>query len=226
MPHRDLARDPGGRGSLTGPRPHDVIVPPPDRGIDAARRYKCFAGRFDRRQPRRPDEPPRPADGAGGGLRDLHHRSCRLHRLLEPGRRTDQGVFARGDYRPSPMPSSSRRRSGGRASRKHPEPGAGPWPTTRRKAWRVRKDGSRFWASVVDDGPPRCDGTAEGVCEDHPRPHRCVWREEEARGLRKKRGAPTGRARRAHGRALARSAGADPAEHRRRGDGPDPRRQV
>ena len=40
------------------------------------------------------------------------------------------------------------------------------------EGWRVRKDGSRFWAYVVIDPIRTAAGELTGFCEDHARPDR------------------------------------------------------
>ena len=59
------------------------------------------------------------------------------------------------------------------------------------EGWRVRKDGSRFWANVVitalrDDEPGGCSGLLEG----HPRPDRAKRAEERCDGRRELRTGP------------------------------------
>ena len=72
------------------------------------------------------------------------------------------------------------------------------------EAWRVRKDGSRFWANVVIDADPRRARQAGRLCQDHPRHHRAA------------RSAGSARARAAAARAGAEDGGARPAHRRRR----------
>ena len=42
------------------------------------------------------------------------------------------------------------------------------------EGWRVRKDGSRFWASVVIDAIRDDDGSSDRLRQDHPRPDRAA----------------------------------------------------
>ena len=82
------------------------------------------------------------------------------------------------------------------------------------EGWRVRKDGSRFWAYVVDHGAARRLRRAERLREDHARPDRTAARRPggAARGGGPRR-PPPGGAGPARGAAFARSAGPDPAQH-------------
>ena len=79
-------------------------------------------------------------------------------RSWNPGAERIKGYSRRGDYREAVLASSTRRRIGRPASRREPA-GAVPTGVTRREGWRVRKDGSRFWApsrsrrSAIARGP-------------------------------------------------------------------------
>ena len=44
------------------------------------------------------------------------------------------------------------------------------------EGWRVRKDGSRFWAGVVINAIQGPDGSAYRICQDYARPHRAARR--------------------------------------------------
>ena len=94
---------------------------------------------------------PVPPPGPGGDrLRDLHARPRRPRRQLEHRRRAHQGLHARRDHRPALLAvlhagGSRRRRAAARAETAARE---GKYEA---EGWRVRKDGSRFWASVVID---------------------------------------------------------------------------
>ena len=47
---------------------------------------------------------------------------------------------------------------------------------SRQEGWRVRKDGTRFWAHVVIDPIRRRPGQPDRLCQDHPRHHRAEGR--------------------------------------------------
>jgi PAS domain-containing protein len=65
------------------------------------------------------------------------------------------------------------------------------WPTRscaapegrplRGRGWRVRKDGTRFWANVVITALRASDGELLGFLQDHARPHRAPQHEERLR---------------------------------------------
>ena len=102
--------------------------------------------------------PPRGSDQRGAvpaarreraRLRDLHARPRRIRHDLERGRGADQGLPRRRDHRPALLRFYPAAR---------PWPAAGPSTSWRWRGavgrfedegWRVRKDGTRFWANVV-----------------------------------------------------------------------------
>ena len=133
------------------------------------------------------------------GLRHLHARPRRARRELERGRasasratrptRSSAGTSRRSIPRRDARPGLPRLRARGRAREGRFED----------EGWRVRKDGTRFWANVVITALRDDDGDAHRLREGHARPHRAPRRA----GARDRRRAP---ARRGRGRRTARRA--------------------
>ena len=83
-------------------------------------------------------------------LRHLHARPERQHHQLERRRRAHQGLHCRRDSRPAyqPLLHTEDRRDGTPARGLATAAREGRFEA---EGWRVRKDGSRFWATVVID---------------------------------------------------------------------------
>ena len=98
-------------------------------------------------------------------LRDLHARSRGQRRQLEPGRRAHQGLQPRRKSSASISRASTPRRIGGTGFRA--QLSTTPIATGKYEAegWRVRKDGSRFWASVVINAIRDADGKLLGFAK-------------------------------------------------------------
>ena len=84
-------------------------------------------------------------------LCDLHARSRRLRDELEPWRRADQGLCRRGDHRVVISRSFIPRRIGRPGSRKSVSRRRRRTGKYEAEGWRVRKDGTAFWANAVID---------------------------------------------------------------------------
>ena len=92
-----------------------------------------------------------------------------------------KGYTARGNHRPALLPLLYRR-----GSRHRPPEQALEIARTEgrfeREGWRVRKDGTRFWAHVVIDPIVDPDGALLGLRQDHPRPDRARAKRPPAAG--------------------------------------------
>ena len=84
---------------------------------------------------------------------------------LEPRRRAPQGLPGRRDHRPALLDLLHRRRTSGRGCRERglrEATAKGRWEN---EGWRVRKDGSRFWADVVITALRGADGQLRGFAK-------------------------------------------------------------
>ena len=81
-----------------------------------------------------------------------------------------KGYTTGGHHRPALLASSTLRKIGRagvrstRSQRRHAP------ASTKREGWRVRKDGSTFWASARHQRDPRPGGPVAGICQSHARP--------------------------------------------------------
>ena len=103
------------------------------------------------------------------------------------GARADQGLRRRRDHRPAFLALLHRRGPGrGRAAAGAARP---PQREGRfeKEGWRVRKDGTRFWAHVVIDADPRRRRRADRLRQDHPRHHRAARRRSRRSSRRARR---------------------------------------
>ena len=158
---------------------HVVIDPDPRR-----RRASCSAsprspatspsaGRPRRRCARREEEFRLLVQGVTD-YAHLHARPRRPRRQLERRRRAHQGLRARRDHRPALLALLHR---GGPRRRRAAR---GRWRRAAREGrfekegWRVRKDGTRFWANVVIDPIRGDDGRPARLRQDHARHHRAA----------------------------------------------------
>ena len=130
----------------------------------------------ERRAPRKSAAPERGALPAAGrerpGLRDLHARPRRPRRELE--RRAPSASRATRPRRSSASTSrvSIRRRTCAAARPDDELAGARRDGRFEDEGWRVRKDGTRFWANVVITALRDADGDAARLRQGHARPDR------------------------------------------------------
>src|SRR5579883_1987922 len=94
----------------------------------------------------------------------LYARSERADHQLECRRRADQGLYCRRDHRPALLPlfhrARSRRRPAGAALQTAAQEGR-----FEQEGWRVRKDGTLFWANAVLDRITDADGNLIGFAK-------------------------------------------------------------
>ena len=154
-------------GLRRGGRPHRVRQgqPRPDRPA-ACRRSSCAPGPLELEVANRQLVGVPPPRLERARLRDLHARSRRPHPVVERGRRatsraTSPTRSSAGTSRsstradgPGPRPSGARARSVAIREGRYEEEG-----------WRVRKDGTRFWASVTITAVRDDDGRLTGFAK-------------------------------------------------------------
>ena len=106
-------------------------------------------------------------------LRDLHARSGRASwRAGTPAPQRFKGYTAEeiiGQHFSRFYTDEDRRGRPARAARSQHRASDGKFEA---EGWRVRKDGTRFWAHVVIDPIRDADGRADRLRQDHPRHHR------------------------------------------------------
>ena len=120
------------------------------------------------------------ADPVDRRLRDLHARPDGMVTSWNAGRRADQGLHRPTRSSASISRASTPRRTARPASRarcSRPPRSEGKFEG---EGWRVRKDGSRFWAQRRHRPDPRRRRQAHRLRQDHPRHDRA------ARGRRKR----------------------------------------
>ena len=105
-------------------------------------------------------------------LRALHARSQRDRHQLERRRRAHQGLFGRRRSSASISRASIPRATGPPACRRGRCRQRGQTGRYEEEGWRVRKDGSFFWASVVIDPIRDEQGSLGRLRQDHARHHR------------------------------------------------------
>ena len=99
--------------------------------------------------------------------------SCSIrpaHRHLECRRAEAQGLRGRRDHRPAFLALLYRPRRGARLARTRAATGARAAGRFEDEGWRVRKDGTRFWANVVITALRDDAGKLTGFAQDHARP--------------------------------------------------------
>ena len=169
---RRLAR-PQGRHALLGLRGHRSDPSCGRRAHrlrqDHARPHRAQGGRGDAAAQRGAVPP------AGAGrhrLRHLHARPGRTGDQLESPAPSGSRATCRARSSASISPASTRRRTARPASPQRALETAAREGRFEKEGWRVRKDGTRFWAHVVID-PIRDDsGLTPRLRQDHARHHR------------------------------------------------------